>query len=256
MSGKRVGPGADRAVARITWRLLLSRRRWLAIVVASGLPPLVAWVFLSQTGETGAGTLEIFYGGLSNAMVLTVLLPLMGLVHGTAAFGLEIDDGTLRYVLAKPLGRWRIVLVKWAVATAVTVVSVLPGVVIAGWILLGDPTHVLVRGLSAAVLVGGAVYGALFLAFGLLTRRALLLGLLYVLAWEGALASLFLGVRAFSVREYATAAARAVTADAVAFGQAAAVEPAHAAWLALGMLAAALALSIHRLRGLEVMEEV
>lgn len=254
-SGPRVGLRAERAVATVTWRLLMSGRRWIGALVASGLPALGAWLFFAEAGPSDPERLATFFGGFMNAIVLTILLPLMGLVHGTAAFGIEVEDGTLRYLLAKPVARWRIVHVKWGVAAAATTVSVLPGVVAAGWILMGAPTDPAVLGMGAAVVVGAALYAAVFMSLGLVTRRALILGLLYLLAWEGTLGTLFSGVRVFSIREYAAAAARAVAGDELRLGLEAALEPGRALLLGLVVLALALGFAVHRLRGLELVEE-
>jgi len=46
------------------------------------------------------------------------------------------------------------------------------------------------------------MYSAVFLALSLATGRALIVGLIYTLLWEGLLAGLFVGSRAFSIREY------------------------------------------------------
>src|SRR5690606_391838 len=129
-----------------------------------------------------------------------------GLVHGTSAFGAEIDDGTLRYILAKPVARWRLIIAKFAAAFAAAVVSTLPGVVAAGLVITGTGGLALIAGFTVAVLIASALYGALFLLLSLATRRALIIGLLYVIVWEGALSHVFAGTRVLSVREYALAA--------------------------------------------------
>ena len=51
---------------------------------------------------------------------LAVLLPLVAVIVGTAAVGSELDDGTIVYLLAKPVPRWLIVLVKFVVAWVVS----------------------------------------------------------------------------------------------------------------------------------------
>jgi ABC-2 type transport system permease protein len=243
-------------VARVTWRLLLGRRRWLLAAAATALPVLVAWLFVTQGGQTNPVEKANFFVGLMSTLVLTALLPLAGLVHGTAAFGTELDDGTLRYILAKPVARWRLVAVKLVTAAAATVVSVLPGVVVAAIIVFGTPDHWLLRGFAAAVLVASVLYTAIFLVLSLLTRRALLLGLLYVIAWEGALSRIFSGTRSLSVREYAMAVAEAAAGAPVGGPLQASLGTGTVLWLGLGMLVLATAGAITRLRVIEVAEEV
>ena len=51
-----------------------------------------------------------------DTLVIRTVLPLIALVFGTAAIGSEIEDGTVVFLLAKPIGRWRTALAKLAVA--------------------------------------------------------------------------------------------------------------------------------------------
>jgi ABC-2 type transport system permease protein len=57
--------------------------------------------------------------------------------------------------------------------------------------------------------VGSVCYVSLFLALSLFTRRALLIGLVYVLVWEGALSTLLPGIANLSIRQYALGVANA-----------------------------------------------
>lgn len=244
----------ERTVAAVTWRLLMGRRRWLLALLANLLPPLIAWIFVVQS--SGAGDIRTqFYIQLMATLVLTVLLPLSGLVHGTSAFGAELDDGTLRYIMAKPVARWRLVVAKFAAAFAASVASCLPGVIAAGLILLTPDGASLITGFGVAVLIASALYAAVFLLLSLATRRALILGLLYVIVWEGALSRVFVGTRVLSVREYAmTVAGRISGLTEGLFSTAlpiTAALPLAAAMLVLTMFAA-----VRRLQVLEVSEEV
>ncbi len=64
-------------------------------------------------------------------------------------------------------------------------------------------------GYTVAVAAGSVIYVAAFVALSLVTSRALVAGLLYILVWEGALASSFPGIRFLSIRQYALAIADA-----------------------------------------------
>ena len=37
---------------------------------------------------------------------MTIVLPLAAVLFGTGAFGAENDEGTILYLLAKPISRW------------------------------------------------------------------------------------------------------------------------------------------------------
>ena len=55
---------------------------------------------------------------------------------------------------------------------------------------------------AAAGAVGALAYSALFLALSMLTRRPVLLGLIYVTIWEGVLGNFVSGTKVLSVQQY------------------------------------------------------
>jgi ABC-2 type transport system permease protein len=57
-------------------------------------------------------------------------------------------------------------------------------------------------GLAVAAVVGACAYSALFLLLSLLSRRPVLLGLAYILVWEGLLARFVGGTRVLSIEQY------------------------------------------------------
>jgi ABC-2 type transport system permease protein len=244
------------ALASLTWRLLLGRRRWLALILCNGLPPLLAWILMIDQGEPSEREVASVLGVLLGTVVLSVLLPLASLVYGAMAVGQEVEDGTLAYALAKPTARWRIVVTKVLVAFAATISAVVPGVWVSGWILTGAAGHALVRGFTVGVALAGLLYCAGFLALSLHTRRATILGLVYVILWEGSLSRLFEGTRAFSVREYATSVGGAVAGTSVTGPLRSTLETSTAVWMSAVLLAVAVTLAITRLRGLELVEEI
>ncbi|MGC4768018.1 ABC transporter permease subunit [Micromonospora sp. DT44] len=135
---------------------------------------------------------------------LAVVLPVVALIIGTGVLGAEIDDGTVVHILTKPLPRWQIVLPKLAVATGVTAVTVAVPLYVAG--VLADSVR-LGLALAAASALGALAYSALFLALSLLTRRPVLLGLVYVLIWEGLLGNFVSGTKVLSIQQYVIALA-------------------------------------------------
>jgi ABC-2 type transport system permease protein len=80
----------------------------------------------------------------------------------------------------------------------------------AGLIAGGDGSTRLAIGFALASAIGSALYCAIFVAQSLVTSRAFIYGLVYVLVWEGFLASLFTGTRTLSVREHTLAFAKAL----------------------------------------------
>jgi ABC-2 type transport system permease protein len=189
-------------IARITVRGLFGRRRFLLLLPLPLL--LVGLALLARgIGARPADWADPVLVGLGFAAVL----PVISLIVGTGVLGSEIDDGTLVHVLAKPLPRREIIVTKLAVAVAVTAVTVGAPMFVAG--LIAGSLRLGV-GLAVGCGVGAFAYSALFLALSLLTRRPVLLGLLYVLIWEGLLGNLLSGTRLLSIQQYVTAVAARV----------------------------------------------
>ena len=135
---------------------------------------------------------------------LTVVVPLVALLATTGLLAPEIDDGSVAYLLAKPISRHTIVLSKLLVAIGCVVVFAVVPMAVAALILLTDEPG-LALGFAVGSLAGGAAYCALFAFLSVLTRHAVVIGLLYLLVWEGLLGGLLDGVRWLSVTRWARA---------------------------------------------------
>ena len=190
-------------IAGMSLRALLGRRRALLL-----LPMPVLLIGLTLIAHlTGAGLSDwgpVVFGQLG----LGVILPLTALIVGSSVLGLEIEDGTITHILAKPLPRSQIILAKLAVAWAVTTVATAIPLAVAGAI-AGGGALALGAGVGAAV--GALAYSAAFLALSLLTRRPVGMGLLYILLWENLLVQFVGGARVLSVREYSIVLARVLS---------------------------------------------
>lgn len=188
------------ALLRFYLRTLLARRRTILIGCFCLLP--IALAGLVRLGGS-PGETEATIVNLSNLLVVAVVLPIVGLVFGTAVLGSAIEDRTIVYVLATPIERARVAVLAVAVAVGLT----------AGFVVVPAAAAVLLLGaergllwplpvLGGGWLLGACCYGALFVGLGTLTSRALIVGLLYVSIWEGSLSQLFPGAGIVSVRRY------------------------------------------------------
>jgi ABC-2 type transport system permease protein len=186
----------NRTVAWITARALLGRRRVLLLLpfplLVIGLAAIAHAVRPDAAGEWG----PVVVDGLG----LAVMLPVTALIVGTAVLGAEIEDGTVLHILAKPLPRREIVLAKLAVSAGVTAIVCAVPMFVAGTVAQSVRSGV---ALAVACAVGALAYAAFFLALSLLTRRPVLIGLLYVLLWEGLLGNLLASTRELSIHQYA-----------------------------------------------------
>ncbi|GAA4923215.1 ABC transporter permease [Actinoplanes utahensis] len=181
-------------VAMITARGLFGRRRALLL-----LPLPLLLIGLAAICRAYGVSPDMWGNAVIYSLGLAVVLPVVALIVGTGVLGSEIDDGTIVHILTKPLPRRDIILAKYAVAASVTaVVSAVPlfvAGILAGSVKLG-------AALAAASVVGALAYSALFLLFSLLSRRPVLLGLVYILVWEGLLGNFVSGTKSLSVGQY------------------------------------------------------
>ncbi|HYR12043.1 MAG TPA: ABC transporter permease [Longimicrobium sp.] len=189
-------------LARLAVRQFLGSRRALWALVLAAIPVLLALLLRAEAGIDTRETLDDI-AGLYQVLIVAVLLPIVALVVGTSVFGAEVDDGTITYVLGKPVPRWRIVLTRIVVAGLVTAAVLVPSTLLTGFLgLRGVDAPGVAAGFTGAVAVGSFLYCALFVALSLSTRRALVAGLAYVVIWEGLLSNTFGGSRALSIRQY------------------------------------------------------
>jgi ABC-2 type transport system permease protein len=237
-------------IAGITLRQLLSRRRTVLLLLLGGVLVLVAFVFRLAGDESRALP---FTAQLLANLGVAVLMPLVALLFGTGAIGSELDDGTAVYLLAKPVRRGTILLTKLAIASACAILVTCGPMLLAGLIGAGGLGDGLVLGFVGAAAIGSILYSALFVTLSLVTGRALVFGLGYVLIWEGVLAGLFAGTRTFSVRQITLAFAEAVGDTGDVFE--AQLDLATAVVVAAIVLVAATALAIRRLSTLEIAGE-
>ncbi|EST26027.1 ABC transporter permease subunit [Streptomyces niveus] len=197
----------DPTVARLTYRALLGRRRAAVLLI---LPVLLIFIAVAVRAFGGADdqTASDVLGGFA----LATMIPLIGVIAGTGAIGPEIDDGSIVYLLAKPLPRPTIIFTKLIVAIAVTMVFSAVPTFIAGFILNGNGQQIAVS-YTIAALVASIAYSALFLLLGTVSRHAVVIGLVYALVWETLFGSLVAGARTLSVQQWSLAVAERTAGD-------------------------------------------
>lgn len=195
-------------IAIVGVRALLSRRRALLMLLLAAVPVGVGLLarFRGLPGDPVERTTAIV-----ELLVVRTVLPLIALVFGTAALGAELEDGTAIHLLTKPVARWRIILAKILAAAPVTAVLTVGATLLTGIAVGGERgTMGVTLALCAGVAVGTLLYVVVFVALSVVTTRALIVGLIYVVIWEGILAGLFEGTRALSIRQYTMSVAAAL----------------------------------------------
>ncbi|MDK1474991.1 ABC transporter permease subunit [Streptomyces sp. 549] len=240
-------PTYDPTVARLTYRALLGRRRAL---ILCALPALLLLIAVAVRGF-GAADDDVAVNLLSG-FALATMVPLIGVIACTGAIGPEIDDGSIVYLLAKPLKRSTIIFTKLVVAIGITIAfSALP-VLVAGLVLVGGSQQI-AAGFAIAAVVASIAYSALFLLLGTISRHAVVFGLVYALIWEALIGSLVPGARTLSIQQWALAVADKVVGSGVTINTEVALPT--AAVLLAAVTVAGTWFASHKLRGLTLAGE-
>ncbi|MGW8362372.1 ABC transporter permease [Streptomyces wedmorensis] len=233
-------------VARLTYRALLGRRRALILFL---LPAMLLLISAAVRGFNGAD--DQVAADVLGGFALATMVPLIGVIAGTGAIGPEIDDGSIVYLLSKPVKRPTIIFTKLIVAIAVTMVFSAVPTLIAGFILNGNGQQVAVA-YTVAALVASIAYSALFLLLGTVSRHAVVIGLVYALVWEALFGSLIAGAKTLSVQQWALALAEKVTGDGLVTSE---VALPTASILLIAVTVAATWFAGHKLRTLKLAGE-
>ncbi|NNE74189.1 MAG: hypothetical protein HKN26_11030 [Acidimicrobiales bacterium] len=128
-----------------------------------------------------------------------IVLPVIAVMVATSLLGNLIEDKLMVYLWMKPIPRWHIATAAWAAtSTVLLLVAVLPLLLMAA--VNGDGG--LVSSTLVAALLGTAAYAGLFVGLSAQFSRPMWIGFLYILLWEGALASLTDGFGRIAVASY------------------------------------------------------
>jgi ABC-2 type transport system permease protein len=147
---------------------------------------------------------------------LGILVPLATLWLGTAAIGDLIEDRLLVYVWLKPVPRWQLPAAAiLATFTIVAPLTALPQAIAA----YAAGTPELAPTSTAAVALAGLAYSAAFVAAGLWFRRAVWIGLAFVLLWESVVAHVSDGTARFTITGWARAIVASTDGADVGLGE-------------------------------------
>lgn len=189
----------------ILWLTLRQFRAGKATVIVAlfaATPILFAVIDVASSQQESASR---FLADAFLQLLAPTVIPLATLILATNVFGNEIADRTLPYLTMKPVRRGRIVIEKYLGAIILTSVAFCLGMLIA-WIIVrmgesGVGTAIL-GALVAGTVAGVVAYGSLFLLVSLIIPRALIVGVIYILLWESALARFIPGIKLLSIRHY------------------------------------------------------
>lgn len=172
--------------------MVFSRRSLLmALLVAAPAAFAILYRVLSATqGEPPLGPPDLYALMVAVYWVRNVL-PLAALFYATSLVADEVEGRTLTYLLTRPLTRASIFAGKFAAYLATTFTLALPAAVVTFFVLmtapqappLGPAVSDLLRDLGV-MLLALVAYGALFGLLGVLLKRPVIPGLLFLYGWE------------------------------------------------------------------------
>jgi ABC-2 type transport system permease protein len=174
------------AVASLSLRGTLRGLRLVGLAAFASAPALIELAVVSA--RPGPAALARTAESLFASLTLPIVALLIVLVVAVGLFRAEIDAETLLYLSDRSVGRPTIVLGKFAGGLAATLLLTVPAALLplGVAVLAGAPAFPIAvpTALLLASLLGAIAYGAFFLFLGLITRSALLLGLIYGILWE------------------------------------------------------------------------
>ena len=193
------------ALFLLSLRQHLHGKRWMVVSGLFLLPTVLA-IIVRETNEDMPTIVNEFL--MAFMVIPQTLLPLGALIYASGIIQDELEEQTITYPLMRPIPKWGLYLVKLA-ATVITV-SCLTAIfttityiaVYAG----GDTParEVAERCAKAAGLhcLAAGTYCCLFALMSMVTKRALIAGILYAAFVEGLLANLPFSVRLLTVIYY------------------------------------------------------
>jgi ABC-2 type transport system permease protein len=174
-------------IYRLTVRMLLRGKRPIGLAI---LPLLAVLLAVADRAMRTDVIAETRYASLAETLFLSTAVSIVSLVLGASSIGDERDDGSILLVVATPIPRRAIILSKLAAAS--TAVLVLCGPALAACIAIGLGSAATARAVlwsAAALIFCGVAYSALFLVLALISGRPVLIGLIYIVLWEGSVAT-------------------------------------------------------------------
>src|SRR3954468_12491308 len=206
----RTGLGVSRlrsclTLYQLTLRQYLHGRRWLALTLLFLLPAGLTLLIRMSRAQVPNTFLEFV---MSWMLVPQALLPLSALLYSSGIIQDEQEDQTITYLLMRPIPKWAIYAVKMLATwtTMVVLVALLVTITFAAVYANSrvPSSEYVPRGIKAAAILSlaGVTYCSLFGLIGLVTKRILLIGIVYTAVVEGVFARLPLSLRMATVIYY------------------------------------------------------
>ncbi len=191
-------PGAFLALYRLVLRHQITKGRLVLFAVIGAVSVTLGWVIGRSSGDRTQDATDFV-----SLFGLGLVVPVVALVLGSAALGNWVEDETLVYVWLRPVKRWTIAVAATLAAATVAIPVIVVSMGVLAALASGGEAGV-ITGTVVGTALGGLAYVAIFVTAGLLIRRALLWGLVYVFIWEFFVARAGAGAARLSINSYAS----------------------------------------------------
>ncbi len=184
------------------YRLLLRQQVTVGrLALVGGFGILVLAIALGINRQVSDQQQAIADGvSLVTALGIGLMVPIVSLVLSSSTLGELIEDETIVYLWHRPLARWKLAVAAWLASASVAIPLTTLPLALAGFIASRDASTA--AAIALATGLASLAYGALFVLLGLLFRRALIWGLIYLFIWELFVANVGGGSAQLSIRTY------------------------------------------------------
>lgn len=188
---------------KLAVRQYLHGKRWMVMTLLFLLPAALALLVRHTARNVTSLELEFSF---SFMLIPQAILPLAALVFASGIIQDELEEQTITYLLIRPIPRWGIYAVKLLAAITITAIMTLIFTLLTYAAIYSghDWNDGAARAIEAAPIHALAIlcYCCIFGLLGLLTKRILIAGIVYIIVVEGLLANLPFGIRLITVIYY------------------------------------------------------
>jgi len=198
------------AVARLTLRNLVLRKRTLFMVLLACVPIAIAAV-VRYWLPMGSGRPEAdqFFKGIFISLYVYFVIVLTTIFFGASLFADERGDRTITFLLTRPIAREVLVVGKFLTYALSASVMLLASLAVTYSILSGmaEDTGAFRKAVpflrhARVVVLAIVAYGSVFTFFGAIFKRPVIAGIAYCFVWESILPYLPLFLKKLTVMHY------------------------------------------------------
>jgi ABC-2 type transport system permease protein len=189
----------------LTLRQHLHGKRWMVMGALFLLPAILAVVIRATASDAPSVAIEFV---MAFMFIPQALLPLVALLYASGMIQDEQEEQTITYLLIRPIPKWALYGAKLLATLTTTVVLTTAFTVVTFaaiyWGARDAEPGVAARCVKAASIHSLAViaYCCVFGLLSLLTKRTLVVGILYAAIVEGVFANLPFGIRLLTIVYY------------------------------------------------------